>query len=249
MRLGTVRSPLLRLRLGDLQEGMPMLAEAKYAAPEAFSEIESRRKLFAMNWLELPDRKLVALCLERNEDAWVELLRRYHRVIAGVAAKTILPKIRPTASLIQDLVHDCLVRICANDFRPLRQLEWRHEGALRGLLQITASTAAQDYVRKLRSVKRDLSKEVSLEEPGLVLPAQEKFADSSEQNIFLGQLARCLEKVIKSEADCTRDVAMFLLYYGCRITAADLSRINSVSVKDVENILARLGRLARSYCL
>src|SRR6266853_983712 len=55
VRLGTVRSPLLRLRLGDLQEGMPMLAEVKYAAPEAFSEIESRRKLFAMNWLELPD--------------------------------------------------------------------------------------------------------------------------------------------------------------------------------------------------
>jgi RNA polymerase sigma factor (sigma-70 family) len=202
-----------------------------------------------MNWQELPDRKLVELCLERNEDAWVELLRRYRRLIAGVAARTILRSLWPADGLVQDLVEDSIVRICANEFRALRELEWQHEGALRGLLQVVASTTAQDYLRKALSPKRDIAKEKSLEEPGLVVPVQERFAERVEQKILMEQLVRCLKKLIHSEPDCTRDIAMFLLFYGWRVTAADLARLYRLNVRKVENILAKLSRLARSNCL
>jgi DNA-directed RNA polymerase specialized sigma24 family protein len=202
-----------------------------------------------MNWQDLPDQKMVELCLGGDEDAWVEFLRRYRRRIAGVAAKTILRSFRPTVSLIQDLVQDSIARICVNEFRALRELEWRHEGALKGLLQVTASTTAQDYLRRWLSEKRDVRKEDSLEQQGLVIPVQENPADKVEQNILLEQLARCLTKVTESEADSTRDIAIFLLFYGCKITAADLSRLYKLNVKKVENTLARLGRLARAHCL
>jgi hypothetical protein len=202
-----------------------------------------------MNWQELPDRKLVELCLERNEDAWIEMLRRFHRLILGVLAKTIRPWFQPIPTLLEDLHQDVLAKICANDFRALRHLEWRHEGALRGLLQVTASTIAQDYLRKCFSEKRDMSKEESLEEPGLVVPVQERFAERVEQKILMEQLARCLKNLIHGEPDCTRDIAMFLLFYGWRVTAADLARLYQVNVRKVENILAKLSRLARSNCL
>jgi len=202
-----------------------------------------------MNWQDLPDQKMVELCLAGDEDEWVEFLRRYRRLIAGVAAKTILRSFRPAVSLIHDLVQDTITRICVNEFRALRELEWRHEGALKGLLQITASTTAQDYLRKWLSEKRDLRKEDSLEQPGLVVPVQERPADKVEQNILLQQLARCLTRVTESESDSTRDIAIFLLFYGCKITAADLSRLYKLNVKKVENTLARLGRLARAHCL
>jgi len=55
--------------------------------------------------------------------------------------------------------------------------------------------------------------------------------------------------VTESESDSTRDIAIFLLFYGCKITAADLSRLYKLNVKKVENTLARLGRLARAHCL
>src|SRR5262245_8500433 len=177
-----------------------------------------------MNWQELPDQKMVELCLEGVEDAWVEFLRRYRRLIAGVAARTVLRSFRPTISLLQDLVQDSIARIYANNCRALRELEWRHEGALKGLLQVTASTTAQDYLRKTHSEKRDIRKEKSLEDPGLVPPIQERPAEKVEQNILLEQLARCLKRVTETEADSTRDVAIFLLFYGARITAADISR-------------------------
>jgi DNA-directed RNA polymerase specialized sigma24 family protein len=202
-----------------------------------------------MNWQELPDQELVELCLQGDEDAWVELLRRYRRLIAGVAAKTILRSFRPTISLVQDLVQESIAKICVNDFRALRELEWRHAGALKGLLQVTASTTAQDYLRKWLSEKRDIRKEDSLEQEGLVIPAQESPAPKVEQSILLQQLARCLKKVTQDEEDSTRDIAIFLLFYGCKITAADLSRLYKLNLKKVENTLARLGRLARVHCL
>src|SRR5262249_2130505 len=153
------------------------------------------------NWQGLPDQELVELCLEGDEDAWVELLRRYRRLIAGVAAKTILRSFRPSISLVQDLVQESIARICVNDFRALRELEWRHGGALKGLLQVTASTTAQDYLRKWLSEKRDIRKEESLEQPNLVIPIQERPAEKVDQNILLAQLARCLKRVTETEAD------------------------------------------------
>jgi hypothetical protein len=202
-----------------------------------------------MNWQELPDRKLVELCLEGNEDAWVELQRRYHRMITGVLAKTIRPWFLPTHSVLQDRYQDVLLKICNNECRALRELEWRHEGALRGLLQVTASTVAQDYLRYWLAQIRDITKMDSLEDPSVMVPEQKGFCQDVEQKILLQELVRCLQKVIQSEPDCTRDLAMFLLFYGCKVTATDMARLYRLNIRKVENIVARLSRLARSHCL
>jgi RNA polymerase sigma factor (sigma-70 family) len=202
-----------------------------------------------MKWQELSDRKLVELCLQGIEDAWVELLRRYRRLIAIVAARMLSGSITPKASLLEDLVQDTLERILENECRALRELQWLHEGALRGLLQITAATATQDWLRKRFSKKRDIRKEKSLSDPDLVLPASEDVSATLQQKILLDQLANCLERLIGSEADCTRDVAIFRLFYGHRVTAGDLARVYEMNLRKVENTLARLARLARSHCL
>ena len=209
----------------------------------------SSNHILSMNWPELPDRKLVELCLERNEDAWVELQRRYHRMIVGVLARTIRPWFPPTPSVLEDLYQDVLLKIYGNECRALSELEWRHEGALRGLLQVTASTVAQDYVRYWLAQRRDPRKVDSLEDPGVIVPDQKGSGEDVEQKVLLQQLMHCLKKVIQSEPDCARDIAMFLLFYVCRVTAADLARIYKLNVRKVENIVARLGRLARSHCL
>jgi DNA-directed RNA polymerase specialized sigma24 family protein len=201
-----------------------------------------------MNWQELSDRQLVELCLQCNENAWVEFLRRYRSLIGRVAARTLRGAAFPhTPESVDNLVGDSLDRLLANECRALRELEWRHDGALRGLLQVIASTVTQDHMRRLRSQKRDISKEVSLE-PELVLPATD-VSGKLEQTILLDQLAKCLERVIQGEPDCVRDVAIFRLFYGHRITAADLSRFYKINIRKVENTLARLGRLARAHCL
>lgn len=208
-----------------------------------------------MNWQELTDRELIELCLQGNEDAWRELLRRFHRLLAGVVAKTLRrsPLFAHTTvsipSLIEDGAQDALARICANNFRALRELEWRHDGALRGLLQVTALTAAQDIVRRHMSKRWNTGQEEPLDKPGPVIPSSESTEKKMLHKILLEQLARCLEKVVHDEPDSKRDIAMFLLYYGSRVTAADLARLYRMNVRKVENTVARMGRLARVNCL
>lgn len=86
-----------------------------------------------MKLLELSDRKLVELCVEGNEDAIAELLRRYKRMIARVVARTLnAASIRPT-SAVEDLMQEAWARVTVDNMRPLRELQWLHDGALRGL--------------------------------------------------------------------------------------------------------------------
>jgi DNA-directed RNA polymerase specialized sigma24 family protein len=206
-------------------------------------------ELIKMNWPEIPDRQLVESCLEGIEDAWAELLRRFHRLILGVLAKTIRPWFQPIPTLLEDLRQDVLLKICTNDFRALRELEWRHEGALRGLLQVTASSVAQDYVRKSLAQSRDMRREEQLDEVVHDAPDAKDPAAAVQSRVLLEQLARCLGERIRGEANRTRDIAMFLLYYSHQVTAPDLARIYQMGVRKVENTVARIGRIATKHCL
>lgn len=195
---------------------------------------------------ELSDRKLVELCLEGNGDAIAELLRRYKRMVARVVAKTLnAANLKPT-SMVEDLVQEAWARVMVDDMRPLRELEWLHDGALRGLLQIAAATATQDYIRKIFSEKRDIRKEESLT---AFVPAPANIVANVDYKILLDQLIKCLGALIRQETDCIRDLAIFRLFYCYRITAADLARVYRMNVRKVENTLARLVRLARAHCL
>jgi len=203
-------------------------------------------KLTTAYWPGVSDRKLVELCLERNEDAWLELLRRYHLLIVKVSCRTIRRWFQPTPSLLDDLFQEVLVKICANEFRALRELEWRHEGTLRGLLQVVASTVAQDYLRRCLARSRSLHLEQQLEE--FVHDRQVKHTHSAiEHKILLRQLASRLAQLIPGPYR-TRDIAMFLLYFGYRVTAAEIARLYHLGTKTVESKLLRLTRLARAHC-
>lgn len=202
-----------------------------------------------MKPLELSDRKLVELCLEGNKDAIAELLRRYKRMVARVVARTLNEaNIKPTL-IVEDLMQEAWARVTVDNMRPLRELQWLHDGALRGLLQIAAATATQDYVRKILTVKRDVRKEESLTEIGAFLPASGNVVANLEYKILVEQLMKCLGGLIRHETDCIRDLAIFQLFYRYRITAADLARVYGMNVRKVENTLARLGRLVKAHCL
>ena len=94
--------------------------------------------------------------------------------------------VSPTAGLLEDLFQESLARILAKDIRALHELEWLNEGSLRGLLQSTAATASQDWLRKEFSEKRDRNKEEPLSGLDLVLPAAGNLSSTLEQKNFVG---------------------------------------------------------------
>src|SRR5215470_17669594 len=165
-----------------------------------------------VHWREIPDRQLVELCLQNSEDAWVELLRRYHLLITAVLARTLRRSIPLAANLLTDLFQEVLVKLCANACRPLRELEWRHDGSLRGLLRVVSSTVAQDYIRRCLTQGRDLRREQPLDKHPRLCQTRDSLS-AIEHKIFLEQLTRYLAKSIRSKSNRTPDIAMFLLYY------------------------------------
>jgi DNA-directed RNA polymerase specialized sigma24 family protein len=199
-----------------------------------------------IDWREIADRQLVKLCLEEIEDAWVELLRRYHQLITSVLARTLRRSIPPAASLLTDLFQEVFAKLCANACRPLRELEWRHDGSLRGLLRVVSSTVAQDYIRRCLTQGRDLRREQSLNEHSRLCQTRDSLS-AIEHKIFLEQLTRHLAKSIRSGSNRTLDIAMFLLYYSSGLTASELARLYHLGIKTVESKLARLTRLARGF--
>ena len=198
-------------------------------------------------WQEIPDRQLVEFCLQGLEEAWVELLRRYHRLILSVLIKTIPASLRRSV-ILQDLLQEVLAKICANSLGVLREFEWRHEGALRGLLQVISVNVANDYLRRWLNQRRDMRREFPLDELKYGGKAYNSHS-ATEQKILLEQLAGCLAQRTCQKPNHIRDIAIFLLYYHYGLPSSDLARIYQLNIKTVETKLTRLKQLVRIHCV
>lgn len=198
-----------------------------------------------MNWLALSDRDLVELCLQDQRDAWTEFLRRFQPLMAAVVAKTIRRWTPPNRSLVDDLVQSSLRKICDNNCRAMRSFRWLHENSFRGFLKVVSSNVVQDHFRKYPTSRE----EGALEEVGPEALPSEASTRSVETEALVRKLVSCLQKLLSSEADLNRDLAMFLLYYRYGLTAKEISGLYPLTLKAVENTLLRLVRIARTRCI
>jgi RNA polymerase sigma factor (sigma-70 family) len=204
-----------------------------------------------MNWREIPDRELIEFCLQGIEAAWQEFWRRLQPIILGVAYNTYRSRSRdherPDETMLEDFLHAVLDKLLANEMRALRLFNWTHGNAFRAFLKVTTANLVSDKIRKDNAEKRDKSRELSLD-PAIPIAAKGPSVDV-DSKILLSQIAACLEKHTDAYADRTRDIAIFLLYFGHRVTAMDLSKVYKLNVRLVENIIAKLIRVARAKCL
>lgn len=192
-----------------------------------------------MNWQERSDRELVELCLQGNQEAWREFVRRFQPLIAGVVSRTIRRYRQPDRSLVDDLVGETFLKLWKNECRAMRTFQWQHENSFRGFLKVVSSNVVQDYFRKSRE-------EVELKEDVI---RTENPMRSVERETLLRELVACLRKWTQDEPDCNRNLSMFLLFYRDGCTARQISGIYTVKLKAVENTLLRLVRITRQRCL
>lgn len=199
-----------------------------------------------MNWTELSDRELVEECLQSMEtEAWAEFLRRFQPLIGRVVTRTVRRWARPTGNLVDDLVQSALRKICDNSCRAMRGFRWLHENSFRGFLKVVASNVVQDHFRKYPPTRV----EEDLEEVGPEALKTETFTRGVETEALVHKLTSCLQKLLSTEADFKRDLAMFLLYYRYGLTAKEISGLYALTVKAVENTLLRLVRIAKARCI
>ena len=198
---------------------------------------------------KLSVKELVQLCLDSQDEAvWTEFVRRFQPLIAGVVNRCVLRKGRSNPTLVDDLVQDTYLKLCANNFKALRNFEFHHDNALFGFLKVIATNVVEDYYRRIKNEKRGGGRqEVDIEEVRNIAPANPRLSQPVEREILVSQINKCLAE-LAAEPNFVRDYTIFWLYYGHGLTAKAISQLPGIglSVKGVESTLLRLTRYVRA---
>jgi RNA polymerase sigma-70 factor (ECF subfamily) len=199
---------------------------------------------------KLSVQELVSFCLDsQDEAAWTEFVRRFQPLIAGVINRCVC-RVGPNQALVDDLVQETYLKLCANDYKPLRDFNFRDEHGFFGFLKVVASRVVEDHFRGSRSQKRGSGREEEdIEEARMAVPFRPNSPQPAEVIILMGQIERCLAKLV-SEPNFTRDHAIFWLYYRQGLTAKAISQLPDITLgtKGVESTLLRLTRFVKA-CL
>ncbi|HET7871300.1 MAG TPA: sigma factor, partial [Terriglobales bacterium] len=107
-----------------------------------------------MDFKKLSPQEVLQLCLESKDEApWLEFLCRFQPLIARVVVRCVRRRTTPQSSLVDDLVQETFLKLCANDCRALRNFDCDHEQALFGFVKKVAHNVVEDYFRTLYSQK------------------------------------------------------------------------------------------------
>lgn len=198
---------------------------------------------------ELSTQVLVQLCLDSQDHAsWTEFVRRFQPLIAGVVTKCVFHRMRHLRrDLIDDLVQETYLKLCANNFNALRDFDFQHDNAFFGFLKVVASNVVEDHYRKFTGPTRSSGHEDEDIDKIKISASSKHGIERAEIAILLREVDECLAEH-SSDANFTRDHTIFWLYYRQGLTARAISQLPGINlnVKGVESVLMRLICLLRA---
>ena len=202
-----------------------------------------------MNWTSLTAEELIGACVETGDSAaWEEFVRRFRPVIAGTVMRTVRRFGENSPQLIDDLVQETYLKICANRCRVLREFKPQAPEAVFGLLKTVAFSVAQDHFRGGLAVKRGAGRrETPLETYTESAVAGRDALPPAEREILLREIDEHLAAVTEPPAR-DRDRQIFWLYYRHGLTARAIALIPGIGLtqKGVESAIQRLTNHVRA---
>jgi RNA polymerase sigma-70 factor (ECF subfamily) len=182
--------------------------------------------------------ELLHACIAGEERAWAEFIRRFHPVIAGTVIRCARRFRKPTPELVDDLVQETLLKICANQCRNLRGFEPQSPEAIFGFLKTIAFSVTLDYFRGGMAEKRGSGQsDTALEAYGESAIAGSEGLPEIERGILLREIDQHLGPETPA-----RDRRIFWLYYRHGMTAKSIAAIPGFELtqKGVESVIQRL---------
>lgn len=198
----------------------------------------------------LSSQELIQQCTATGGSAaWEEFVRRFHRLIAGVALRTARRWAEPASGLIDDLIQETYLKLCANRDRLQRDLAGRQDEQIFGYIKVVTANVVHDHFKALHAEKRGSGEEaedVSASETSGSHPARNS-EEELERSILLREIDACLLSLGEG-ATAERDRTIFWLYYRQGLTASAIAALPSMglSTKGVESTIHRLTCLVRS---
>lgn len=176
-------------------------------------------------------------------------MRRFHRVIARVVLRTSQKLGSSSPDHLEDLVQDVYLKLCAEDFRLLREFVEEHPEAFSAYIKVVAANVVRDHFRELRSHKRGSqsvhldadSSSVAIGESGLGSPR------SIERTVLFREISRQLDNCVPGP-DRDRNKTIFWLHYRLGLSAASIAALPGMGLgtKGVESTIIRITRTLKS---
>jgi RNA polymerase sigma-70 factor (ECF subfamily) len=151
-------------------------------------------------------------------------------------------------SLLDDLVQETYLKICADECRLLRAFIPQQPGSAFGFLKVVAASVASDFFKSRLAGKRapeataDSVEEIS--DPTPEYP--KRTLNPTEREVLIGQIDRKLKAIVPA-GELLRARTVFWLYYRSGFTASAIASLPTLNLttKGVESLLLRLTRLVR----
>lgn len=196
---------------------------------------------------DTPISDLLNACLAGGDEyAWGEFIRRFHPVIAGTVTKTARNWVNPSTPLVEELTQDTYLRLCAQNYRILREFEPEHDDAIFGFLKAVAFSVTHDHFRGVYAEKRGAGRQNAALNERLV---GSRGLGDVERKVLMDEIEAALNALASPETR-ERDQQIFLLHYRDGLTARDIAALPSLGLaqKGVEAILQRLiGRIRKHF--
>jgi RNA polymerase sigma-70 factor (ECF subfamily) len=176
--------------------------------------------------------------LENRKSApWGDIIRIFWRPIASAIVKTLRRYDDVDPDEVDELIQETYLRVCANDYRLLRETRADRPEQLFAFVQAIATTTTLDRYRNITTKRRGGDSTVipidsSVAEEGDSSNAERKLT----RDLLLAQIDRQLQNYDR------RDRQIFWLYYRQGFTAKDIAAIPAfgLSPKGVESAIHRL---------
>ena len=210
--------------------------------------VPANRSQFETSARDVCLRDLVGRCVnDGSDELWAELVRRAQPVIAATILKTLRHRGAPMPNLIDDLVQEAFLKLCAGNFKALRQFTWQHENGIYSFLKVIAANVVTDYFRCARSQKRGSGAAMESLEPRTADIPSQSWDASLIRGIVVNEIS---DRIAAHQADphFSRDYTIFRLYFHDGLTAQAIAALPYIelSVKGVESALLRLTRMIRA---
>jgi RNA polymerase sigma-70 factor (ECF subfamily) len=198
----------------------------------------------------LTSGELIRACVEGGNAAdWEEFVRRFRPVIASAVSRTVRRFGEWTPQLVDDLVQETYLKVCANRCRILREFTPRGEDSIFGLLKAVAFSVSHDHFRGAMAAMRGSGKKDAFLDSYLesTLVGRDGLPEI-EREILLGEIGSFLAGTSKPEIP-ERDQQIFWLYYRQGMTAAAIAAVPHIGLtaKGVESVIQRLTGLVRQH--
>jgi RNA polymerase sigma-70 factor (ECF subfamily) len=206
-----------------------------------------------VNHSELSTHDLVRACAQTNETlAWNEFVSRFHKLIAGVALRTARRWGDAPPELLDELIQETYLKLCASNCRLLNTFQAQQPEAFYGFLKVVTANVVHDYLKSAHATKRGSGTagenlQAAELQPQIGAQPTTSTESSIERQILMREIDQHLAKSVTAN-DLPRSRLIFWLYYRSGLTASAIAALPHVglSPSGVESAIGRLTKLVKA---